>query len=270
MARDYVPVSFDWIEETKELNDQEKGRLIDAVVLYACGGDWEERIKGNERYLFPALMKRIDRSIKLSETRSKARYSVKESSLTNDDKPQQNATNDNKTRQTMTNDDKTQQNEQTATNDIKEKESGKESEREAEEKERSKEKEDQEKAKEKEKEKELFICPEPLETAPGQVVEASPEPALYQIVLNDKSYFAVTQAMVDEYQNLYPAVDVHQQIRNMVGWCDSNPTKRKTRRGIRAFINSWLTRAQDRGGNHGGNKPANQFVSFSQLAGGGV
>ena len=32
----------------------------------------------------------------------------------------------------------------------------------------------------------------------------------------------------------------------MKGWLNSNPTKRKTRRGIKRFINSWLAREQDK------------------------
>ena len=61
MADHYVMISFNWPEATKELNAQEKGRLIDAIVLYARGGDWQERIKGNERYVFPGLQARLDR-----------------------------------------------------------------------------------------------------------------------------------------------------------------------------------------------------------------
>lgn len=32
----------------------------------------------------------------------------------------------------------------------------------------------------------------------------------------------------------------------MYGWLDSNPRNRKTARGIKRFITSWLGRAQDR------------------------
>ena len=31
----------------------------------------------------------------------------------------------------------------------------------------------------------------------------------------------------------------------MIGWLDANPKNRKTRLGIRRFINGWLSRAQD-------------------------
>lgn len=72
MANEFVPIFFDWTEVTEELNAQEKGRLIDAIVLYASGGDWQEQIKGNERYLFPAFKKQIDRANSISAKRTAA------------------------------------------------------------------------------------------------------------------------------------------------------------------------------------------------------
>lgn len=44
------------------------------------------------------------------------------------------------------------------------------------------------------------------------------------------------------------AVDVIQELRNMRGWIDSNPTKRKTKSGILKFVNGWLARTQNSGG----------------------
>lgn len=72
MAESYVPIFFDWTEVTEELNAQEKGRLIDAIVVYARGGDWQEQIKGNERYLFPAFKQQIDRAREISKVRAEA------------------------------------------------------------------------------------------------------------------------------------------------------------------------------------------------------
>ena len=66
--------------------------------------------------------------------------------------------------------------------------------------------------------------------------------------LNDGSEYSVTQKEADEYAALYPSVNVLQELRSMRGWCLSNEGKKKTRNGIRRFINSWLARAQDRGG----------------------
>ena len=73
MAKEYVPVFFDWTKVTEELNDAEKGRLIDAMVLYASGGDWQSCLQGNERFLFPAFREQINRGNDLSEIRANAR-----------------------------------------------------------------------------------------------------------------------------------------------------------------------------------------------------
>ena len=88
---------------------------------------------------------------------------------------------------------------------------------------------------------------EPRNTA--QPESAAGEPAVIELPLNDGTVYGVTQTEADEYANLYPAVDVMQQLRNMRGWCLSNPRNSKTRSGIRKFINSWLVREQNKGGN---------------------
>ena len=73
---------------------------------------------------------------------------------------------------------------------------------------------------------------------------AGAEP-LIGLPLNDGSEHEVTEEDVAEYAQLYPAVDVMQQLRNMRGWLLANPQKRKTKRGIKAFIASWLAKEQD-------------------------
>lgn len=66
--------------------------------------------------------------------------------------------------------------------------------------------------------------------------------------LNDKSLFPIYEDDLVKYRDLYPAVNVEQELRNMVGWIDSNPKKRKTKSGIKKFVNSWLSKEQDQGG----------------------
>lgn len=92
-----------------------------------------------------------------------------------------------------------------------------------------------------------------IEEVPNGTSCAEPEKSdstrpIISLILNDKSFFDVTDEDVAKWNELYPAVDVMQELRKMAGWCESNTTKRKTRRGVRAFITSWLARAQDRGG----------------------
>ena len=82
----------------------------------------------------------------------------------------------------------------------------------------------------------------------------APEPdPVYGLVLNDGSIFPVYEEDVAYYQGLYPAVDIDAEFRKMIGWIDGSPNKRKTKRGIKRFINSWLSKAQDRGGSGNGN-----------------
>ena len=80
---------------------------------------------------------------------------------------------------------------------------------------------------------------------------AEPEtvsPPVISLPLNDGSFYPISQEQCHEWAGLYPAVDVIQQLRGMVGWLNANPSRRKTKRGINAFVNRWLSKEQDRGG----------------------
>ncbi len=52
---------------------------------------------------------------------------------------------------------------------------------------------------------------------------------------------------VAEWKTAFPGVDVRQQLSAMRSWLFANPTKRKTKRGMRKFIVSWLDRRQNTG-----------------------
>lgn len=81
--------------------------------------------------------------------------------------------------------------------------------------------------------------------------ELSSEPPVITLPLNDGSEYPITEFDVEGWNASYPAVDVMQQLRNMREWLLSNPTRKKTKTGIRRFITTWLAREQDRGGTRG-------------------
>lgn len=83
------------------------------------------------------------------------------------------------------------------------------------------------------------------------------------LTLNDKSQYPIYSEQIDEWSKLYPAVDVHQQLRNMKGWLDSNPTKRKTKSGILSFITRWLSKEQDSGKSRAISKNQSQSHSYN-------
>lgn len=74
-----------------------------------------------------------------------------------------------------------------------------------------------------------------------------PATAVICIPLNDGSEYPITQQTIDEFRELYPAVDVLQELRNMRGWSIANKTKRKTRGGVLRFVTGWLAKEQDSG-----------------------
>lgn len=84
------------------------------------------------------------------------------------------------------------------------------------------------------------ICPEP--DKPAQDLSGILLP------LNDKSFYDVPLDKIALWKETYPGVNVEQELKRMIAWLDSNPTRRKTRKGIDRFINNWLSREQDKGG----------------------
>lgn len=72
-------------------------------------------------------------------------------------------------------------------------------------------------------------------------------PAVIRLPATAGKEYAVTQQQVDHWGDLYPGVDVMQQLRNMVGWLESDPKRKKTTSGMSRFITNWLSKDQNRG-----------------------
>ena len=88
-----------------------------------------------------------------------------------------------------------------------------------------------------------------------------------EFVLNDGSMYGVPENDVIKYQQLYPAIDVMQELRNIVAWCDANPKNRKTRSGAKRFVANWLIRSQNNARKLPQQSPVpknNRFHNFEQ------
>lgn len=97
-----------------------------------------------------------------------------------------------------------------------------------------------------------IVCTEPL---------ASSMPA---IELNDGSEWFPKVSDVEEWSKLYPGIDVKTELGRMRQWCKSNPSKRKTKRGVRRFVQTWLDREQNRAKGKAGSGDKNKFNQFEQ------
>ncbi|MFH1985983.1 MAG: hypothetical protein ABIL58_29455 [Pseudomonadota bacterium] len=72
------------------------------------------------------------------------------------------------------------------------------------------------------------------------------EPVFWTLPTNNCKPFPVAVAYLSQLCELYPAVDVKNEIRAMAGWLDANPKNRKTAGGMKRFITNWLKKQQDR------------------------
>ena len=100
------------------------------------------------------------------------------------------------------------------------------------------------------------LCPE--------LEPQTPDQSGILLPLVDGSMYDVPLSKIQTWNTAYPAVDIRQELREMIAWLDSNPQRRKTARGIDRFINSWLSKEQDRGGKYrnGQQTPAEPVREF--------
>jgi hypothetical protein len=93
------------------------------------------------------------------------------------------------------------------------------------------------------------------QTKPGGEKQSSDEvggptapPPVLSFPCNDGRSWDLTRTQLAAWRALYPAVDVLAECRKALGWVQANPRKKKTYGGQAAFLNRWLSKAQDRGG----------------------
>lgn len=116
--------------------------------------------------------------------------------------------------------------------------------------------------------------PAPPEAATGE--QPPPMQPVITLPLNTGEEYPIVQGQIEQWQDLYPAVNVAQALRNMRGWLLGNPRKKKTKSGVMRFIQSWLAREQDNGGAraspaartgmsaHGNTRPDGQARDYGQ------
>ena len=79
----------------------------------------------------------------------------------------------------------------------------------------------------------------------GEVSQEKPTPLI--ILPCTKGYnHPIYEEDIEHYKELYPAVDILQELKKMLGWLESNPSNKKTENGIKAFITRWLGKCQDK------------------------
>ena len=89
-----------------------------------------------------------------------------------------------------------------------------------------------------------ILCPEPK-----KIDSEQEDKTIYAdvsaIPLNDGTEWRMPLELYEEYVKAYPALDIKQEVSQMRIWALSNPTRRKTKRGMTKFVNGWLERSQN-------------------------
>ena len=204
----YIKLFVDYLDAIEPLGDAERGRLFTSLLEYARSGE-APQLNGNERFLFPMMRAQIDRDNAAMAAKSEERSKAGKLGA---EARQANANSAKQSKQTP---------------DLPSKSS---------------------KDKDKDKDKDNDNDKDNDKDGIGAELRGSSAPPVARLPLNDGSLFPVYAPDASKWSELYPAVNVLQELRKMTGWLDANPKRRKTKAGIRAFITSWLAREQDRGG----------------------
>lgn len=230
MARNYAALPYDYLEEMDALNDAEFGRLTRALLVYSMTGE-QMALCGNERFFVKRMMAQEDRFKAsyddIATTRSEAGKAGAAARWQNGKRIFANGKN---SKVISANGKNGNTEAKTDTNTETNIQLSNDSKGE--------------------------YCAEP---------QAADAPPVISLPLNDGTFFDVSENDRAKWSQLYPNVDVLQQLRNMAGWCDANPAKRKTRGGIKRFITSWLAKEQDKGGKAPQNKPFGYGDVFAEM-----
>ncbi len=97
--------------------------------------------------------------------------------------------------------------------------------------------------------------------AASEPEDASPVLLEFPTVGTSGSTWRLRRRQADEWQGLFPALDVTAEARKALAWVNAHPDRRKTPRGMPKFLVSWLTRSSDRG------SPSRAVVPFTKTAG---
>ena len=215
----YLPLFYSYEEALSSLTDEQFGRVIRAALAYMQSGT-EPQLEPIEALAFGIIKRDAERSADKYEETCRKRKEAADKRWERQKQETQADANASKSMQMDANADFAMQ---TDAKDAKDK---------------------GQRTKDKGQTSSNDVCAESSE-------EASTPPDTDEIIcaliLNDSTLYHLTESMAEQYEKLYPAVDVRQEFRNMAGWCDVNPMKRKTRGGVKRFVVNWLAREQNRG-----------------------
>jgi hypothetical protein len=96
----------------------------------------------------------------------------------------------------------------------------------------------------------LSLNPTPISSEASQTQPSEP-PVLVFPTVGEVRTWGLMRGQVDRWQELYPDQQVLRECRKALAWCEANKTRRKTAKGMPAFLNRWLSKTQNQGSKSG-------------------
>lgn len=79
--------------------------------------------------------------------------------------------------------------------------------------------------------------------------DSSPVVLTFPVVGNPKHpTWSLRQSLIDRLVTAYPNLNVPAECQRAAVWCETNPSKRKTAKGMPAFMSNWMSNATNRNG----------------------
>jgi hypothetical protein len=86
-------------------------------------------------------------------------------------------------------------------------------------------------------------------TSNNEQVTMTSDERLIEVALKSGEMHIIDAIEIDRLKHLHPSTDVHRQLKLLAEWNQANPSKRKTKSGIKRHINHWLSNSKpDTGG----------------------
>lgn len=95
-------------------------------------------------------------------------------------------------------------------------------------------------------ETETYCSSEPRNAPTEPTLQTPPSSIMEYPCAGKPNVWHLTQEFVDEYQSLYPGIDVMQECRAALGWLRANSGRRKTAKGMARFLVNWFNREQSK------------------------
>ncbi len=107
-------------------------------------------------------------------------------------------------------------------------------------------------------------APSELSPRPSERSAGTPVPGVEFPCDGPVKAWALTRELLAQWSSAYPSLDLEAECRKALAWVLAKPDRRKTAKGMSAFLLGWFGRTQDRGGARSTGPPVSRSEQRTQ------